>query len=191
MIRVDGLGKSYEENVALADVSFELPAGSVTAVVGANGAGKSTLLRCLAGLAAHTGSATLERPIGYLPQGAALPATATTGEVRALFARLGGRAPSTGPADDADRTVSTLSGGQQQRALLAALFALAPRTLLLDEPTANLDDGARAVLVATLRELAAGGTTVVLTSPAPHAAALRQEVDRVLTLAGGRLVSGS
>lgn len=188
MIRASGLTKTYGARVALAQVSFDVAAGSVTAVMGTNGAGKSTLLRCVAGLIAHGGTATVERPIGYLPQGAALPSGATVREVRSVFAQLGGRrAVGTTMLDD--RRAATLSGGQHQRAALAALFALAPRTLLLDEPTANLDDAARAELFATLRDLARDGMTIMLTSPAKDAGALTHGFDGVLTLADGRLVS--
>lgn len=188
MIRAHGLGKSYGTRVALEDVSFDLPSGSVTAVVGANGAGKSTLLRCLAGLARHEGSVTLEGPIGYLPQSASLPPGASVGEVRALLASLG-RGSAVPPSEMDDRRVGHLSGGQQQRAALAAVFGLAPRTLLLDEPTANLDDTARAELFATLAGLAQGGVTVLLTTPAPEAGAVDRRVDHVVTLSRGRLVS--
>ncbi|MEK7862628.1 MAG: ABC transporter ATP-binding protein [Chloroflexota bacterium] len=188
MIRASDLTKSYGPRAALAHVSFDVAAGSVTAVIGANGAGKSTLLRCLAGLIAHGGTATVERPIGYLPQGAALPPGATVREVRSLFAQLGGRR-AVGTTGLDDRPAATLSGGQHQRAALAALFALAPRTLLLDEPTANLDDGARAELIATLHDLARDGVTIMLTSPASDAGELAHAFDGVLTLADGRLVS--
>lgn len=186
MIRAAGLTKAYGARLALEGISFEVPAGSLTAVVGPNGAGKSTLLRCLADLVAHEGVATVPRPIGYLPQGAALPHGATVREIRSLFAQLGGGCVG-GRADLDDRQVGTLSGGQQQRAALAALAALAPRSLLLDEPTANLDDEARAELFTALRDLAREGVTIMLTRPATEAGGRTWEFDCVITLAGGRL----
>ena len=192
MLRVEGLGKTYGERVALAGVSFALAPGTITAVIGGNGAGKSTLLRCIAGLAEHDGRVELERPVAYLPQSARLPAAASTAEIVELFSRISGRAAAdVDPAwlgAGAERRAATLSGGEQQRAALAALFALDPRTLLLDEPTANLDDAGRAALAERLRGLAATGATIVVTSPAPQASALLGIADRVITLERGRLV---
>lgn len=191
MLRVEGLGKTYGERVALAGVSFALAPGTITAVVGGNGAGKSTLLRCIAGLAEHDGRVELMGPVAYLPQSTRLPAAASTAEIVELFSRISGSAAAVDPAwlgAGAERRAATLSGGEQQRAALAALFALDPRTLLLDEPTANLDDAGRAALAERLRGLAATGATIVVTSPAPQASTLLGVADRVMTLERGRLV---
>ena len=189
MIVCEGVRKRFGERLALDGVSFTLPDGTLTAIVGANGAGKSTLLRCIAGLASHDGRVRAGAPLAYLPQGIVLPGRATAAELVSLFARLsiGGRAV---PAPDlpSDAPLATLSGGQRQRAALAAIRSAAPRTVLLDEPTANLDDGARADLAGWLRELARGGATIVVTSPASQTGAI-DGADRVIRLDTGRLVA--
>ena len=151
------------------DVTLELGAGSVTALVGPNGSGKSTLLRTLArvlapaegavlldGRALHAlPTAEVARRLAYLPQDAHAPAGVT---VRALvelgrrphLGRLGflraedreavaWALDATGLEPFADRRVDTLSGGERQRAWLALALAQRTELLLLDEPTTFLD----------------------------------------------------
>lgn len=155
--------------VIVPDLSFDVPAGRVTAIVGANGSGKSTLLRALARLHRPDAGTVLlsghditslptgqvARQLGLLPQG---PITPDGIVVRDLVAR--GRTPHTSlwrqwSADDeaavtealvatglvqlADRPVDALSGGQRQRVWVAMVVAQGTPLLLLDEPTTFLD----------------------------------------------------
>lgn len=196
------LSRRYAGGRGIDTASADIAAGTLCAVVGGNGAGKSTLLRCLAGTVRCRGVASVagQAPgrarrgaVGYLPQGVVLPPRATVGEIVAVFSRLGGAAE---PELDRDlvsvapgRLMRELSGGEQQRVALAALLAMRPAVLLLDEPFAALDGAARAAALARLRSACDGGATVLVASPAPDLADLRLIMDRVLLLESGRIVA--
>lgn len=197
----------------LLDITAQLLAGRVTAIVGPNGAGKSTLLAALSGLIAPaTGTVTLAgqplaqippqeraRRIGYLPQAGEV---AWNLSVRTLvgLGRLPHRAS---PADNAEavaqaiaamhleplaeRALSTLSGGERARALLARVLATGPHWILADEPLAALDLAHQQALIGMLRTLAKEGRGVVLVV---HDLALAMNhADHVIVLDSGRLVA--
>src|ERR1019366_6719836 len=161
-LEIDGVSKAFGSQVVLDDVSIDLRKGDIALLVGANGSGKSTLLRCVAGLTAFQGtvkvlgatprSASGRGLIGYLPQLVALPEAVTVGEVIAFFARLRGVSVG-GPEELAaavpltegflpglDRRIGTLSGGMRRRVALAVALLGSPPVVLLDEPTASLDE---------------------------------------------------
>jgi ABC-type cobalamin/Fe3+-siderophores transport system ATPase subunit len=175
MIGGHGLRLSYGETTVLSDITLQLQAGSLHALIGANGSGKSTLLRCLAGLHAASagtllGAAALtlherRRQLAMLPQ--SLPqAPALSVEQLAL---LGADAPQRWSASKQarqrahealelldllplkNRLCQQLSGGEYRRACLAACFAQGSPWLLLDEPCAGLDLPHCAELMAGLK----------------------------------------
>ncbi|MFG3258935.1 ABC transporter ATP-binding protein [Streptomyces sp. NPDC048172] len=201
-----GLGKRFGRSGpwGLRDCTFELPAGSVCALVGPNGAGKSTLLDLAAGLDVPTeGTVTLlggERPAavrartGFVGQGRPLHQQLTVGETLRTGADLNPgcwdgplaeRILAGGDLDPKIR-VRALSEGQRTRVALALALARRPELLLVDEPMAELDALARHELMGTLMaQVAEHGTTLVMSS---HVVAELEGVcDHLVLLRDGRV----
>ena len=183
-------GKRRAEPVqALRWVDLSVPRGGVCALLGPNGAGKTTVVRVLAtllrpdaGSARVAGHDVLREPglvraaIGLAGQHAAVDDDLTGREnlfILGLMHHLGRRGARAraadlldrfGLADAADRLVKTWSGGMRRRLDLIASLVVAPEVLFLDEPTTGLDPRSRAEIWAAVREMAADGTTVLLTT---------------------------
>lgn len=205
---------SYGGRAVLHDVTLDVPAGRVVAILGANGSGKSTLIRTILGLV-PLAAGTIElfgtpqrrfrqwARIGYVPQrmGAGSGVPATVGEVVASgrLARRGIFRPP-GAADRAavraaledvgllDRIgdpVSTLSGGQQQRTLIARALAGRPDLLVLDEPTAGVDAASQDAFAAALRHFGGAGGTILLV--AHELGPIEPLVDRAVVVHDGRI----
>jgi ATPase subunit of ABC transporter with duplicated ATPase domains len=152
-LAVERLGKSFDDQKILDDVSFTLQRGDKLAVVGPNGVGKTTLIKCLAGFyEPDRGKIKLghEVKVGWMPQdheeglGTRSSKTAyewlhqwdnkaTVEEVRGLLGRM------LFPSEDAEKPLTALSGGETVRLLLAKLTLTKDNLLLLDEPTNHLD----------------------------------------------------
>lgn len=183
-IEVIGLAKRFGEVDAVRDVSFVAPAGRVTGFLGPNGAGKSTTLRMLLGLTRPDAGAALIGGTRYrdlvdptgtvgavLDIAAAHPAMSARGHLRS-FCALGGHRPErvaqvaelTGISEYLDRRVGTFSTGMRQRLSLATALLGDPGVLVLDEPSNGLDPGGIVWLRTFLREFAASGRTVLLSS---------------------------
>jgi ABC-type multidrug transport system ATPase subunit len=185
LIVARAVSRRYGANVALQPCDFELRAGEVVALVGPNGAGKSTLLALLAGaLAPSSGSVTRAVPTGWAPQRPAVYGKLTPRENLALFARLAGsdqRTDSSLP----ERPAAELSVGQRQRLNLELAFLGEPRALLLDEPTASLDDERRGELWERVERLRADGGAAAFATQLHEDA---DRADRVVHLDAGRVV---
>ena len=189
MIEVEGVSKSFGQTRALAGVDMSVPAGTVQGLLGPNGAGKTTLVRILATLLApDTGRArisgvdvqkdpnTVRSLIGLAGQYAAVDETLTGRENLVMVGRLyrlgaklakaraGESLERLGLVEAADRPVKTYSGGMRRRLDLGASLVGRPRVLILDEPTTGLDPRTRLDMWAFIRDLVAGGTTVLLTT---------------------------
>ncbi len=187
-ISIRGLSKTYAGGKqALGGVDLDVPRGSIFGLLGPNGAGKSTMINILAGLVRKTaGTASIwgfdidEHPrnakasIGIVPQEILFDAFFTPFETMELQAGLYGVPPKRRRTmeilravrlDDKAHTYSrTLSGGMKRRLLVAKALVHNPPVLVLDEPTAGVDIELRQQLWDYVRELNAGGTTVVLTT---------------------------
>ncbi|HSJ96277.1 MAG TPA: ATP-binding cassette domain-containing protein [Myxococcota bacterium] len=197
------LGVSLGGHAALVDVSFRLAATRRLVVLGANGAGKSVLLRVLHGLIAATSGEVLWAGGTARPRAQAMvfqrpvmlrrPALANVEyalrvngfgpaerRVRALEALEG-----VGLAHLARRQARVMSGGEQQRLALARAWALRPRVLFLDEPTASLDPAAAQEVERIVAGIHAAGTAILMTT---HNLGLaRRLADDIVFLHRGRL----
>lgn len=212
-IEIYGLEKTYAGGkVALHGIDLTIPRGSIFGLLGPNGAGKSTLINILAGLVNKTGGTAriwgfdidtqarnAKRSIGVVPQEIIFDAFFTPFETLELQAGLFGIAKAQRRSmellravrlEDKAHTYSrTLSGGMKRRLLVAKALVHNPPVLVLDEPTAGVDIELRALLWDYVRELNAGGTTIVLTTHyLEEAEAL---CDRIAIINHGRVVANA
>jgi len=186
MLEVTGLNQYYGGSHILRDVSFELPPGKVTSLLGRNGVGKTTLLRTLMGLVpAASGTIRLEgknltaeppyvrarNGIGYVPQGREIfprltveenleMGLATRGRGAAIPARIFEMFPVL--KQMLHRRGGDLSGGQQQQLAIGRALAMAPKLLILDEPTEGIQPSIIKDIERVIRTLAAAGDMAIL-----------------------------
>lgn len=188
-VRARGLRKAYGSRVAVDGISLEVRRGECFGFLGPNGAGKTTTMRMLAclserdagelavlGMDPHSEPRALKARLGVVPQEVNLDLELTVLENMLVYARYFGLRA--GPAREramdllrfvdlherADDTVVKLSGGMQRRLQIARALINEPEMILLDEPTTGLDPQARRMVWERLRDLRAGGTSVVITT---------------------------
>ncbi|WP_136687315.1 ABC transporter ATP-binding protein [Halorhabdus amylolytica] len=202
-IVAEDVRRTYGDTAALSGVSLTVAAGEVFALVGPNGAGKTTLVRALTGTTDYEGGVALfgEDPrtfdrsrLGLLPQDFTPHERLTARELIAYYAGLyddahtpGRILTDVGLTDSAETAYEDLSGGQQRRVCVGTTLVNDPDLLILDEPTTGIDPAGRRRLWELLEELAAAGTTVVLTTH--YMAEAQRLADRVGLLAEGELVA--
>ena len=176
MITIDEITIVRDGREIIYDYSEQIPAGSITVIVGPNGCGKSTLLAAIAGdIAPDKGTITIDENHPILTSAntlAGIRAMAiqnqsfTLGFTVREIVQMGGEAEDVlealGLTDIADRLVTTLSGGESQRVAIAQAIAQRTPVLLLDEPLAAQDIHSRKKIIALLQQLADSGTTVVV-----------------------------
>jgi len=211
-VEASGLEKAFGETSALAGVHLEVPRGAILGMLGPNGAGKTTTVRVLAtllrpdrgsarvaGYDVITQAADVRRHIGLTGQYAALDESLTGRANLVMIGQLGrlsareakSRAAELlhqfGLADAGDRGVKTYSGGMRRRLDLAASLVTRPQILFLDEPTTGLDLPSRMVTWDAVRDLAANGTTVVLTTQ--HLDEADNLADKIAVIDHGRVIA--
>jgi len=208
-IHVQGLEKAYQKLHVLRGMDLDVASGSIVALLGSNGAGKttvvkilSTLLKADAGTAIVNGFDVATQPvnvresISLTGQFAAVDEILSGRENLVLVARLrhlkdpGKRADALldrfSLTDAAARKVSTYSGGMRRRLDIAMSLVGNTQVIFLDEPTAGLDPQARNEVWHAVKELAAHGTTVLLTTQ--HLDEAEQLADRIAILHEGRII---
>jgi ABC-2 type transport system ATP-binding protein len=208
-IRVRGLVKSFKQLEVLCGVGFEVAPGSIFALLGANGAGKTTVVRILSTLLkADTGTASVNGFDVATQAGEVRASISLTGQFAAVDEILSGRENLVLVArlrrlkdpgaiadallerfsltDAAARRVATYSGGMRRRLDIAMSLIGQSPVIVLDEPTAGLDPEGRIEVWQAVTELAAQGTTVLLTTQYLEEA--ERLADRIAILHGGRII---
>ena len=210
-IVAEGLTRRFGDFVAVDDVSFEVRPGEIFGFLGPNGAGKTTAIRMLIGLlppsegrAEVAGHDVAEEPravkgaIGYMSQLFSLYADLTVRENLELFAglydlegdrreeRIAWALETAGLEERQDRLTSTLPLGLKQRLALGSAVLHEPPVLFLDEPTSGVDPLARRSFWDLIDDLAAGGTTVLVTT---HYMEEAEHCHRIALMSQGRLIA--
>ncbi|WP_290866740.1 ATP-binding cassette domain-containing protein [Hamadaea sp.] len=209
-IQVEGLRKSFTGVEVLKGVDFGVRRGEIFALLGSNGAGKTTTIKALAtllkadgGTARVCGYDVVRQPdkvrdvISLTGQFAAVDAILTGRENLVMIAKLRAVADPQktaaslldrfGLTDAADRRAGTYSGGMTRRLDIAMSLVGSPQVIFLDEPTTGLDPEGRLEVWRTVKELAQGGTTILLTTQYLDEA--EQLADRIAILHGGRIIA--
>jgi len=208
-IRVQGLEKSFKQLHVLRGVDFDVTRGSIFALLGSNGAGKttavrilSTLLKADAGTASVNGfdvatrAADVRESTSLTGQFAAVDEILSGRENLVLVAKLRHLRDPDKTADEllerfsltdaAARKVSTYSGGMRRRLDIAMSLIGNPPVIFLDEPTTGLDPQGRLEVWRAVKDLAANGTTVLLTTQ--HLDEAEQLADQIAILHEGRII---
>jgi urea transport system ATP-binding protein len=203
---VEGLNQYYGGSHILRDLAFEVPAGKVTALLGRNGVGKTTLLRSLMGVVPiRTGRVVFEdkdltkaKPneraragLGYVPQGREIFPRLTVHENLLMGApRIPERVFELFPVlrQMLGRRGGDLSGGQQQQLAIGRALAMAPRLLILDEPTEGIQPSIIKEIERAIRALAATGEMAILLVEQYYDFA-RSLADQYLVMERGEIVA--
>ncbi len=218
LIRVEGIEKSFGSNVVLRGVDFAVMPGEVVTVIGPSGSGKSTLLRCINLLetpdaghvwfhgedlaAEHVNVNRLRENIGMVFQGFNLfnnmnvldnctlaPVTLKKCSKAEAEERAKKHLAEVGLLEFAQAPVTKLSGGQKQRVAIARALCMEPEIMLFDEPTSALDPEIVGEVLNVMRDLAAGGMTMVVVT---HEMAFAKNVsDKVVFMDGGVIAEAS
>ncbi|MFB5675066.1 ABC transporter ATP-binding protein [Paenibacillus terreus] len=209
-ISVKGLKKSFKDKEVLKGVDFKVRRGEIFALLGSNGAGKTTTVNILSTLMKPDGGEVsicgfdvqrqpehVRQSISLTGQFAALDGMLTGRENLMMIAKLRGVSNPAQVADNllarfsltdaANRRTDKYSGGMKRRIDIAMSLIGAPAVIFLDEPTTGLDPEARIEVWDTVKELAGGGTTILLTTQYLEEA--EQLADRIAILHSGRIIT--
>jgi len=206
-IHTEGLTKHYGDVQALVDLDLDIASGEVFGFLGPNGAGKTTMIRTILdeirptagrasimGLDTHESAVEIRRHIGYVPGDLAMYPNLTGRDTLTYFANLRGGVDWDYVGELTDRLgadlskkVGDLSSGNRQKVGLIQAFMSRPDVLIMDEPSSGLDPLVQREFQAMMREVAAEGRTVFLSS---HTLSeVQRAADRVGIIRHGRLVA--
>jgi ABC-2 type transport system ATP-binding protein len=203
-VNIAGVSESFGDVKALNGVDLQVRRGEIYGLLGPNGAGKTTLIRLICGLLeAQAGKVTVLgqkmpnvavlRHIGYMTQQAALYPSISVEENVRFFAAINGAEEGVKEAlelvqlyERRKSVVATLSGGMRQRCSLACALVHRPELLLFDEPTVGIDPQLRVQFWDYFRRLAAGGTTLIVSS---HVMDEADRCERLGLIQYGRLLA--
>ena len=207
-IRVEGVSKRFEGTVALNDVTVAVPAGAVLGLLGPNGAGKTTLIRTILDIIKPDSGRVeifgrlltpeVRDVVGYLPEERGLYPRQPVGRVLEYLGCLKGMTAAEargqaslwlerfGLGQAGAKRVEQLSKGNQQKVQLAATLMARPQIVFLDEPLSGLDPVGARVIHTVIREMAAEGRTVLISTHQMNT--VESLCTRVLMLAEGRAV---
>lgn len=210
VINVEGIYKSFKTTEVLKGTSFKVQRGEIFALLGSNGAGKTTMIKILSTLLKPDGGSAsvcgfdvskqpekIREHISLTGQFAAVDGILTGRENVKMIAKLRGVADAHtvadsllarfGLSDAADRRAQTYSGGMERKLDIAMSLVGTPAVIFLDEPTTGLDPQARQEVWKTVKELADGGTTILLTTQYLEEA--EQLADKVAILHDGQIIA--
>jgi ABC-2 type transport system ATP-binding protein len=210
IISIRNVSKTYASGfVALKSVNLDIRRGEIFALLGPNGAGKTTLINIICGIVTASGGTVTadghdivadfraaRSLIGLVPQELSTDAFETVWATVRFSRGLFGKAPN--PAhlekvlrdlslwDKKDSKIMTLSGGMKRRVLIAKALSHEPKILFLDEPTAGVDVELRRDMWKMVRDLRAGGVTIILTTHYIEEA--EEMADRIGVISKGELI---
>ncbi len=206
-ITITNLRVQRGKKLVIPELSLEVRRGVVTGLLGPSGSGKTTLMRSIVGvqiveagevtvLGRPAGTRELRRRVGYVTQAPSVYGDLTPRENLQYFARILGA-----PAEridevlatvslekQADQVVQTQSGGERSRVSLASALLGQPELLVLDEPTVGLDPVLRRDLWETFHELAAQGTTLLVST---HVMDEAERSDELVLMRDGRVIAAA
>ena len=208
VVSVRNFSKQFNSTPVVRDLSFDVQTGETFAFLGANGSGKTTTIRCLLNILQPTGGELLlwgerydismARRIGYLPEERGLYVDSNVLETMVYFGMLKGLSKAdamskaagyldrVGLSEKRQARIKTLSSGQQQKIQLGLTIINSPELLVLDEPTKGLDPVNRDLLLDTLTEMKAAGTTIVFITHQMEE--VEKVADRLVMIKDGRRV---
>ncbi|MBL7699065.1 MAG: ABC transporter ATP-binding protein [Chitinophagaceae bacterium] len=185
MIKIEHLNKRFKKLHALADVSADIPGGSVVSLIGPNGSGKTTLIKCILGMVrADSGNIYFDNKlvhkdfkyrnrIGYMPQIGRYPDNMKIGQVLEMIKNVRGISEQELDNDlyeafdiesIKDKSMRSLSGGTRQKVSATLAFMFDPDVFILDEPTAGLDPVASEILKDKITKEKRRGKLILLSS---------------------------
>lgn len=211
-VEINGLTKTFGQQTAVDQVSFNIKRGEVFGLLGPNGAGKTTTLRMMTTLLQPTSgdikifghdvkteSQTVRSLFGLTGQYASVDEDISARENLMIFSRLNGLSRQEAKVrttelleefslvNSADKAISNFSGGMRRRLDLAVSLITRPALIFLDEPMTGLDPRTRTQMWDTIRQLVAAGSTIVLTTQYLEEA--DELADRIAVIDHGKLVS--